>query len=103
MRRFFQRSGLAPTDEAGAMERLVHYGIVLMGVMVALRTTGSRLDALSRPLHGLSRKRLRPRVLQLGFGSSALEFEASVRMRDPWTHRIAGSKLRECIWLAFKE
>jgi len=42
-------------------------------------------------------------VLQLGFGSSALEFEASVRMRDPGNHRIAGSKLRECIWLAFKE
>ena len=34
---------------------------------------------------------------------SALEFEASVRMRDPGNHRIAGSKLRECIWLAFKE
>ena len=24
-------------------------------------------------------------------------------MRDPWNHRIAGSKLREAIWLAFKE
>jgi len=46
MRRFFLRTGLAPTGEAGAMERLVHYGIVLMGIMVALRTTGIRLDAL---------------------------------------------------------
>ncbi len=44
-----------------------------------------------------------PRVLLLGFGASALEFEASVWMRDPWNHRIAGSKLREAIWLAFKE
>ena len=46
MRRFFQRSGLAPTGEAGAVERLVHYGIVLSGVLVAMRTTGIRLDAL---------------------------------------------------------
>lgn len=46
MRRFFQRTGLAPTGEAGAVERLVHYGIVFMGILVALRTTGIRLDAL---------------------------------------------------------
>src|SRR3954463_6114249 len=46
MRRFFQQSGLAPTGEAGAIERLVHYAIVLMGVLVAMRTTGIRLDAL---------------------------------------------------------
>jgi len=43
------------------------------------------------------------RVLLLAFGPSALEFEAPVWMRDPWNHRIAGSKLREAIWLAFKE
>ncbi|HEY0463278.1 MAG TPA: hypothetical protein VGC79_03670, partial [Polyangiaceae bacterium] len=42
MRRFFQRSGLAPSGEAGAVERLVHYGIVLSGVLVAMRTTGIR-------------------------------------------------------------
>jgi len=27
----------------------------------------------------------------------------SVWMRDPWNHRIASSKLREAIWLKFKE
>ena len=215
MRRFFQRSGLAPTGEAGAMERLVHYGVVMLGVLVAMRTTGIRLDALfaagavfavgfgfamqniaqnfvsgvillfertikpgdvievggqivkvqqmsirativrtldeedvivpnsslvqsnvknftledniyrvrvnvgvsynsdvpkvKAVLEACARsmdyreKGFDPRVLLLGFGASALEFEASVWMRDPWNHRIAGSKLREAIWLAFKE
>jgi potassium-dependent mechanosensitive channel len=215
MRRFFQQSGLAPTGEAGAVERLVHYGIVMLGILVAMRTTGIRLDALFaagavfavgfgfamqniaqnfvsgvillfertikpgdvievggqivkvkqmsirativrtldeedvivpnsslvqsnvknftledniyrvRVTVGVSHgsdvpkvkavlescarsmdyreKGFEPRVLLLGFGQSALEFEASVWMRDPWNHRIAGSKLREAIWLAFKE
>ena len=215
MRRFFQRTGLAPSGEAGAAERLVHYGIVFLGILVALRTTGIRLDALfaagavfavgfgfamqnitqnfvsgvillfertikpgdvievggqivkvqqmsirativrtldeedvivpnsslvqsnvknftlednlyrvrvtvgasynsdvpkvKAVLEGCARsmeyreKGFEPRVLLLGFGASALEFEASVWMRDPWNHRIAASKLREGIWLAFKE
>jgi potassium efflux system protein len=215
IRRFFQRSGLAPTGEAGAVERLVHYGVMLMGILVAMRTTGIRLDALFaagavfavgfgfamqniaqnfvsgvillfertikpgdvievggqivkvqqmsirativrtldeedvivpnsslvqsnvknftledniyrvRVLVGVSyasdvpkvkavlescarsmdyrEKGFEPRVLLLHFGASALEFEASVWMRDPWNHRIAGSRLREAIWLAFKE
>jgi potassium efflux system protein len=216
MRRFFQRGGLGPTTgEAGAMERLVHYGVVLLGVLVAMRTTGIRLDALFAagavfavgfgfamqniaqnfvsgvillfertikpgdvievggqivkvqqmsirativrtldeedvivPNSSLVQSNVKnftledniyrvrvnvgvsynadvpkvkavleacarsmdyreqgfdPRVLLLGFGASALEFEASVWMRDPWNHRIAGSKLREAIWLAFKE
>ena len=215
MRRFFQRSGLTPTGEAGAVERLVHYGIIFLGVLVAMRTTGIRLDALfaagavfavgfgfamqniaqnfvsgvillfertikpgdvievggqivkvqqmsirativrtldeedvivpnsslvqsnvknftledniyrvrvnvgvsyssdvpkvKAVLEACARamdyreKGFEPRVLLLGFGASALEFEASVWMRDPWNHRIAGSKLREAIWLAFKE
>jgi len=215
MRRFIQRSGLTPTGEVGAIERLVHYGIVLLGILVAMRTTGIRLDALFaagavfavgfgfamqniaqnfvsgvillfertikpgdvievggqivkvqqmsirativrtldeedvivpnsslvqsnvknftledniyrvRVTVGVSynsdvpkvkavlescaramdyrEKGYEPRVLLLGFGASALEFEASVWMRDPWNHRIAASKLREAIWLAFKE
>jgi len=215
MRRFFQQSGLTPTGEAGAVERLVHYGIIMLGILVAMRTTGIRLDALfaagavfavgfgfamqniaqnfvsgvillfertlkpgdvievggqivkvkqmsirativrtldeedvivpnsslvqsnvknftledniyrvrvtvgvsyssdvpkvKAALEGCARsmdyreKGFEPRVLLLGFGGSALEFEASVWMRDPWNHRIAGSKLREAIWLAFKE
>lgn len=215
IRRLFVNRGLAPTGEAGAVERLVHYGIVLGGILVALRTTGIRLDALfaagavfavgfgfamqnitqnfvsgvillfertikpgdvievggqivkvqqmsirativrtldeedvivpnsslvqsnvknftledniyrvrvnvgvsygsdvpkvKAVLEACARsmdyreKGFEPRVLLLGFGASALEFEASVWMRDPWNHRIAGSKLREAIWLAFKE
>ena len=50
-----------------------------------------------------SEKGFEPRVLLVNFGASALEFEASVWMRDPWNHRIAGSKLREAIWAALKE
>ncbi len=215
LRRLFVHRGHAPTGEAGAIERLVHYGIVFTGILVALRTTGIRLDALFaagavfavgfgfamqnitqnfvsgvillfertikpgdvievngqivkvqqmsirativrtldeedvivpnsslvqsnvknftledniyrvRVTVGVSynadvrqvkavlescarsmdyrEKGFEPRVLLVNFGASALEFEASVWMRDPWNHRIAGSKLRECIWLTFKE
>ena len=216
MRRFFARGGMAtPTGERGAIERLVHYGILMMGIVVALRTTGIRLDALFtagavfavgfgfamqnitqnfvsgvillfertikpgdvievggqivkvhqmsirativrtldeedvivpnsslvqsnvknftledniyrvRVLVGVSyasdvpkvrsvleacalsmdyrEAGFEPRVLLVNFGNSALEFETSVWMRDPWNHRIAASKLREAIWVAFKE
>ena len=215
LHRFFARGGIAPSGEVGAIERLAHYFIVLMGIMVALRTTGIRLDALFtagavfavgfgfamqniaqnfvsgvillfertikpgdvievggqivkvqqmsirativrtldeedvivpnsslvqsnvknftledniyrvRVAVGVSYdsdvRRVRalledcarhmeyreqgfePRVLLVNFGASALEFEASVWMRDPWNHRIASSKLREAIWYAFKE
>ena len=215
IRRFFARGGLAPTGEAGAIERLVHYGIMMAGIVVALRMTGIRLDALFtagavfavgfgfamqnitqnfvsgvillfertiKPgdvievggqivkVHQMSIRativrtldeedvivpnaslvqsnvknftledniyRVRvnvgvsyhsdvpqvkavleacarsmdyretgfdPRVLLLNFGPSALEFEVSVWMRDPWNHRIASSKLREAIWRAFKD
>ncbi|HET7544639.1 MAG TPA: mechanosensitive ion channel domain-containing protein [Polyangiaceae bacterium] len=216
LRRLFMHRGHAPrSGEAGAIERLVHYGIVFTGILVALRTTGIRLDALFaagavfavgfgfamqnitqnfvsgvillfertikpgdvievggqivkvqqmsirativrtldeedvivpnsslvqsnvknftledniyrvRVTVGVSynsdvpkvksvldscarsmdyrEKGFEPRILLVGFGASALEFEASVWMRDPWNHRIAGSKLREAIWLAFKE
>jgi potassium-dependent mechanosensitive channel len=214
MRRFFARGGMEPTGERGAIERLVHYAILMMGIVVALRTTGIRLDALFtagavfavgfgfamqnitqnfvsgvillfertikpgdvievggqivkvhqmsirativrtldeedvivpnsslvqsnvknftledniyrvRVLVGVSyasdvpkvrsvledcarsmdyrEPGFEPRVLLLNFGTSALEFETSVWMRDPWNHRIAASKLREAIWAAFK-
>ena len=215
LHRFFLRGGMAPRGEVRAMERLAHYFIVLMGIMIALRTTGIKLDALFTagavfavgfgfamqnimqnfvsgvillfertikpgdvievggqivkvqqmsirttivrtldeedvivPNSSLvqtnvknftledniyrvrvnvgvsysadvpqvkalllscartmdySEKGYEPRVLLLNFGASALEFEASVWMRDPWNHRIAGSKLREAIWAALKE
>ena len=215
LQRFFARGGITPSGEVGAIERLAHYAIVLMGIMVALRTTGIKLDALFTagavfavgfgfamqniaqnfvsgvillfertikpgdvievggqivkvqqmsirativrtldeedvivPNSSLVQSNVKnftledniyrvrvtvgvsysadvravtvlleqcarsmdyrepgyePRVLLLNFGPSALEFEASVWMRDPWNHRIASSKLREAIWYAFKE
>ena len=213
--RFLSRGGVAPSGQLGAIERLVHYAIVMMGIVVALRTTGIRLDTLFAagavfavgfgfamqniaqnfvsgvillfersikpgdvievgnqivkvkqmairativrtldeedvivPNASLVQSNVKnftledniyrvrvtvgvsydsdirqvrqvleecarsmdyrepgyePRVLLTGFGQSALEYEASVWMRDPWNHRIASSKLREAIWLAFKE
>lgn len=215
LHRFFLRGGMAPGGEVRAMERLAHYFIVLIGIMIALRTTGIKLDALFTagavfavgfgfamqnimqnfvsgvillfertikpgdvievggqivkvqqmsirttivrtldeedvivPNSSLvqtnvknftledniyrvrvnigisysadvpqvkalllecarsmeySEKGFEPRVLLLNFGPAALEFEASVWMRDPWNHRIAGSKLREAIWAELKE
>jgi potassium efflux system protein len=215
LHRFLLRGGIAPSGEIGAIERLAHYFIVVVGIMIALRTTGIKLDALFTagavfavgfgfamqnimqnfvsgvillfertikpgdvievggqivkvqqmsirttivrtldeedvivPNSSLvqsnvknftledniyrvrvnvgvsynadvpqvkallmdcarsmdySEKGFEPRVLLLNFGTSALEFEASVWMRDPWNHRIAGSKLREAIWAALKD
>jgi small-conductance mechanosensitive channel len=215
LHRFLLRGGIAPTGEIGAIERLAHYFIVMLGIMIALRTTGIKLDALFtagavfavgfgfamqnimqnfvsgvillfertikpgdvievggqivkvqqmsirttivrtldeedvivpnsslvqtnvknftledniyrvRVNVGVSysadvpqvkalllecarsmdyrEKGFEPRVLLLNFGASALEFEASVWMRDPWNHRIAGSQLREAIWAALRD
>ena len=46
LHRFFARGGLAPSGEVGAIERLAHYFIMMMGILIALRTTGIKLDAL---------------------------------------------------------
>jgi small-conductance mechanosensitive channel len=43
-----------------------------------------------------------PRVLLLNFGDSAVEFETSAWMHDPFNFRPASSDLRETIWWAFK-
>jgi len=43
-----------------------------------------------------------PRVLLLAFTPSAIEYEASAWMHEPFNYRIAGSDLRETIWWAFK-
>jgi potassium-dependent mechanosensitive channel len=43
-----------------------------------------------------------PRVLLLSFGPSAVEFETSAWMHEPFNYRIAASDLREKIWWAFK-
>ena len=43
-----------------------------------------------------------PRTLLLDFGPSAVEYETSVWIHDPFNYRIASSDLREAIWWAFK-
>ncbi len=43
-----------------------------------------------------------PRVLLLNFGDSAVIYETSAWMHDPFNYRIAASDLRETIWVAFK-
>ncbi len=43
-----------------------------------------------------------PRVLLLNFGHSAVEYETSAWMHEPFNYRIASSELREAIWVAFK-
>jgi potassium-dependent mechanosensitive channel len=43
-----------------------------------------------------------PRVLLLNFGPSAVEFETSAWMHEPFNYRIAASDLRETIWWSFK-
>jgi small-conductance mechanosensitive channel len=43
-----------------------------------------------------------PRVLLVNFGASAVDYEVSVWMHDPFNYRNAGSELRESIWWAFK-
>ena len=43
-----------------------------------------------------------PRVLLLNFGDSAVIYETSAWMHEPFNYRIAASDLRENIWLAFK-
>ena len=43
-----------------------------------------------------------PRVLLLHFGPSAVEYETSAWMHEPFNYRIASSDLREAIWVAFK-
>ena len=43
-----------------------------------------------------------PRVLLLNFGDSAVVYETSAWMHEPFNYRIAASDLRESIWVAFK-
>ena len=44
-----------------------------------------------------------PLVLMIEFGDSAVVFEVSVWIDDPWVLRRARSDLNEAIWWAFKE
>jgi small-conductance mechanosensitive channel len=44
-----------------------------------------------------------PLVLMIEFGDSAVVFEVSVWIEDPWSMRRAKSDLNEAIWWAFKE
>jgi small-conductance mechanosensitive channel len=44
-----------------------------------------------------------PLVLMIEFGDSAVVFEVSVWIEDPWSLRRAKSELNEAVWWAFKE
>lgn len=44
-----------------------------------------------------------PQVLLADFGSSSVDWEVSVWIRDAWTRRRVASELRKKIWDAFKE
>lgn len=44
-----------------------------------------------------------PIVLLTGFGSSAVDFEVSVWIDDPWQERVLLSSLNETIWWALKD
>ena len=47
-------------------------------------------------------KNYEPRVLLLVLGPSAVEYEVSVWIDDPWSHRIWASSLRENVWRGLK-
>lgn len=42
-------------------------------------------------------------VILIGFGSSSVDYEVAIWMRDPWSARLAISELHESIWWAFRE
>lgn len=42
-------------------------------------------------------------VILSGFGSSSVDYEVAIWMRDPWSARLAISELHESIWWAFRE
>jgi potassium efflux system protein len=42
-------------------------------------------------------------VILTGFGSSSVDYEVAIWMRDPWSARLAVSELHESVWWAFRE
>ncbi len=69
---------------------------------------GSDMDQVERLLLAVGSEftnrdpEFEPKALLTEFGSSSVDWELSVWIRDPWTRRSAGSALRRAIWRAFQ-
>jgi small-conductance mechanosensitive channel len=72
-------------------------------------TYGSDMSLVRKTLQGVSEsmewryRAKEPVVLLVDFGNSAVIYEVSVWVEDPWSIRRAKSELNESIWWAFQE
>ena len=73
----------------------VTYGSDMALVKETLREVGASMEWRNRTKD--------PLVLMIDFGDSAVIFEVSVWIDNPWVQRRALSDLNEAIWWAFKE
>jgi small-conductance mechanosensitive channel len=74
-------------------------GVVYGSDMALVRRT---LESVAVRMEWRSRAK-EPVVLMTDFGDSAVVFEVSLWIDDPWTMRRSKSELHEAIWWAFKE
>jgi len=74
-------------------------GVVYSSDMAMVKETLERV-ATAMPWRNKTRD---PVVLMVEFGDSAVIFEVSVWIDDPWVLRRSRSDLNEAIWWAFKE
>ncbi len=74
-------------------------GVIYGSDMALVRRT---LERVAAAMEWRSRKR-DPVVLLADFADSAVVYEVSVWMEDPWGMRRSKSQLHEAIWWAFKE
>jgi small-conductance mechanosensitive channel len=74
-------------------------GVVYGSDMALVKDTLARV-AMAMPWRNQANA---PLVLMVEFGDSAVVFEVSVWIDDPWVLRRARSDLNEAIWWAFKE
>jgi small-conductance mechanosensitive channel len=74
-------------------------GVVYGSDMALVKETLTRV-ALAMPWRNQTND---PLVLMVEFGDSAVVFEVSIWIDDPWVLRRARSDLNEAIWWAFKE
>jgi len=74
-------------------------GVVYDADMALVRSTLEQV-ARTLPLRAQDKE---PMVLMTEFGDSAVIYEVSIWIDDPWHRRRASSDLNEAIWWAFKE
>jgi small-conductance mechanosensitive channel len=67
-----------------------------------MRAVRSTLEAAARGV-AVRSKAKDPLVLMESFGDSAVTWEVSIWIDDPWNLRPYGSVVREAIWNALKE